>query len=91
MTTHSETETPSPGKDAGVDELEADIERTRENLGRTVEELSEKFDVKSRARHKMKDVKQRATNEQGKIKLAIPVAAATVVAGIAVVVWRKKR
>lgn len=61
MTTSSDT--PPPSKDAGAAEIEADIERTRADLGHTVEALTEKLDVKAQAQHKLDDVKQRATEQ----------------------------
>ena len=43
-----------------IDELQADIERTREELAETVDALTAKLDVKSRAKARMTDTKQRA-------------------------------
>jgi chromosome segregation ATPase len=45
---------------AKVDELQADIERTREDLAETVDALTAKLDLKSRAKQRMVDAKQRA-------------------------------
>ncbi len=63
MTTHTGPETPPPGKDASADELEADIERTREDLGNTVDELTAKLDVKAQAQHKVQDAKAQAQHK----------------------------
>ncbi|MGI9156184.1 MAG: DUF3618 domain-containing protein, partial [Marmoricola sp.] len=52
-----------PAKDATADEIEADIESTREQLGETVDALSRKLDVKSRAKDKVQDTKQRVTDQ----------------------------
>jgi hypothetical protein len=41
--------------------IQADIERTREELGHTVEALAAKADIKGRAKQKGEEVKQRAT------------------------------
>lgn len=60
MTTPNDPDLPPPGKDAGVEDIEADIARTRENLGNTVDELTQKFDVKAQAQHKVQDLKERA-------------------------------
>jgi len=54
--------TPPPGTDATADELVADIEATRAELGDTVDALSEKFDVKTQAQHALDDAKQRAVS-----------------------------
>lgn len=51
---------PEPGPDAGLDEIQADIEKTREQLGQTVEALSAKLDVKAQARHKVEETKAQA-------------------------------
>ena len=40
---------PESGPDAGIDDIQADIERTRKELGDTVGALSAKLDVKKRA------------------------------------------
>jgi len=63
VTTPTGPETPPPGKDASADELEADIERTREDLGNTVDELTAKLDVKAQAQHKVQDAKAQAQHK----------------------------
>ncbi|WP_020500218.1 DUF3618 domain-containing protein [Sciscionella marina] len=64
MVPESDTEkSAQPGKDASADELVSDIERTREELGNTVDALSEKFDVKAQAQHALHDVAGRATEQ----------------------------
>ena len=60
MTTPTDPDLPPPGKDASVEEIESDIAQTRENLGDTVDELTQKLDVKSQAQHKVHDIKERA-------------------------------
>lgn len=95
MTTPTEPE--GPAKGAGADEIEADIERTREQLGETVEALAAKFDVKAQAQHKVHDATQRAraaaTDEHGKLKPVIPagaaIAAITVTVAL-VLIWRRR-
>jgi ElaB/YqjD/DUF883 family membrane-anchored ribosome-binding protein len=49
---------PEPGPDAGIDEIQADINRTRDQLGETVGALSSKLDVKQRAKEKATDTKE---------------------------------
>lgn len=65
-----EQATPPPGSDAGADELAADIERTRRQLGDTVDSLSAKLDAKSQAQQAMQEVKQRAAAQvdAGKVR-----------------------
>ncbi|MFS0866747.1 DUF3618 domain-containing protein [Microbacterium sp. 179-B 1A2 NHS] len=48
---------PEPEKGASIQEIEADIERTRNELGATVENLAERLDVKARAKHQVDKVK----------------------------------
>lgn len=60
MATPTGPETPPPSKDAGADEVQSDIERTREDLGHTVEALAEKLDVKAQTQRAAQDGKQRA-------------------------------
>ncbi|MEO9221713.1 MAG: DUF3618 domain-containing protein [Mycobacteriaceae bacterium] len=115
MTTPNDPDLPPPGKDASVEEIEADIARTRENLGNTVDELTQKFDVKAQAQNKVQDIKERAeeqvhtaqvrggealshakataTDEQGKVKPAIPAVGAVVLVAtvLALVIWRRRQ
>lgn len=48
---------PEPGPEASPEEVEADIARTREELGHTVDELTQKLNVKAQAQHKADEVK----------------------------------
>ena len=50
---------PEPGKDATREELEADLERTRRELGETLEVLTERMDVKAQAREQLDVTKER--------------------------------
>ena len=54
---------PEPGPDAGIDDIQADIEHTRKELGETIEALSGKADVKSRAKKKTADTKDSITEK----------------------------
>jgi Protein of unknown function (DUF3618) len=58
-----ETVPPEPPAGAEVDEIQADIEDTREALGRTVASLAEKLDVKARAGQRIAHMKQAANDE----------------------------
>jgi hypothetical protein len=49
---------PEPGPDASVNDVEADIEATRNELGQTVEALSAKLDVKQQAKQKADETKE---------------------------------
>jgi hypothetical protein len=76
-----------------AEEIEADLARTREELGDTVEQLAAKVDVKTRSKQWFRDTKERTTararrtaDEHGR-ELALGGAA---IAGVVVVVvvWR---
>jgi len=58
MTTPAEPDASEPGRDLSADELQAEIERTREQLGDTVDALSQKLDVKAQSRHKLESLRQ---------------------------------
>ena len=73
------------------EQLEADIERQREELATTVNQLQAKLDVKARAQDKVIALKDRATTADGKPRpdLTIGVVAAVgLVVGL--VVWRRR-
>ncbi len=63
-----------------ADQLEADLARQREELASTVDALQAKLDVKSRARHKAEDLKERATDHRGRPRPEVIAAAVAVVA-----------
>lgn len=72
---------PEPGLDAGVEDIQADIERTRAELGQTVQALSAKADVAERA-------KEFARAAQPTLIVA---ASAAGVALVALLWWRRRR
>jgi hypothetical protein len=88
-----------PGPDAGVQDIQADIERTRKELGDTVGALSEKLDVKQRAKDKATETKERivdTTHNVGRMatqpKVGAPVIALVIGAAIVgLVLWRRRR
>ena len=87
---------PEPGPDASLEDLQADIEETREDLGETARALTHKLDVKARAGDAVAEAKEKvvetATTSDGSVKPALPV---TVIAVAALVVgvflWRRSR
>lgn len=75
-----------------AEQLEADIERQREELATTVDALQARLDVKARARHKVEEVRDRATDDQGRpTPQVVAVAAAVLVAAVGLVVLRRHR
>jgi Protein of unknown function (DUF3618) len=97
---------PEPGPEAGIEDIQADIEQTREELGQTVAALSAKLDVKTRTKQRAAETQERlvaksrqtkalllekATDEHGSIKPAVPVIALAAAITIGVVVWMRRR
>jgi MYXO-CTERM domain-containing protein len=74
------------------DSIEADIERQREELAETVSALQDRLDVKSRAKDKAAELKDRATTDTGKPRPELAaLAAAAVVGVVGLLVWRRRR
>ena len=63
------------------EELEADIERQRRDLARTVSSLQARLDVKARAREKAAELKERATTDTGRPRPAVVATATAAGAG----------
>ena len=75
-----------------ADAIKADIDATREQLGRTVDELAARLDVPSRAKERIlrgRDTAVETYRESPPTVLGAAAALVAVVVGI--VVWRKKR
>jgi MYXO-CTERM domain-containing protein len=73
------------------EQLEADIERQREELADTVNQLQAKLDVKARAQGKVAELKDRATTADGKPRPDLAIAALAAVAlVVGLVVWRRR-
>lgn len=88
---------PEPRPDAGIDELQADIEQTRAELGETVGALSDKLDVKGRAQHAVAEAKESVTQRghevahRAKSRPAVPVGVlVAVLACLGLVIWRRR-
>jgi Protein of unknown function (DUF3618) len=84
-------------------ELEQEIERTREHLGETIDELAGKADVTARARARAAEVKtraqQRAADVSGRVRQSqvlqrrwpVAVAAGVLIAGSLIIQRRRRR
>jgi hypothetical protein len=95
----------SAGDNPGIEEIEADIARTREELAATVDELTARLDVKTRMKesvqqtrdqavHRVRTVRDQATDEQGRptpttLGVGGGIAVAVVVV-IALTLWRRQ-
>ncbi|MDT5011986.1 MAG: hypothetical protein QOH57_3603 [Mycobacterium sp.] len=76
---------PEVGPDAGIDEIQADIEQTRQQLGETVDALSHKLNVKEQASNKVVEIRE-------KTPPAVPVGlAVAAVAVLGLIIWRRRR
>ena len=96
MTTPADSTEGGPPKGASTEEIEADIARTRERLGDTVDALSERLDVKAQAKKKAQQTKDRAKSKaqhiQDQAGPALPIGAAVaVVLVVALIIWRRQR
>ena len=90
--TPSDRSTGASVNGSSPDAIEADIERQREELAATVSALQDRLDVKSRAKEKAAELKDRATTDTGKPRPELAaLAAAAVVGVVGLVVWRRRR
>ena len=84
--------TPEADGPTDVDEIKAEIEVTREQLGRTLDELSSRLDVPARARESAARAKDTAVETYRESPpLVIGGAVALVGALVGLVIWRRKR
>ena len=65
------------------EEIRADIEETRRELGDTVEELAAKTDVKAKAQEKADEIKQSAADKR------VPIIAGVAIAILAIILIRR--
>lgn len=63
MTTPDDHQRPEPDTGASAAEVEADIARTREELGQTVDALTDKLNVKAQARNTTRQITDRARQQ----------------------------
>lgn len=82
----------SPLDPTDPDQIKADIEATREQLAATVDELSHRLDVPSRAKESAFQARDTAVETYRENPPAVlGVAAALVAAVVGIVVWRSRR
>jgi MYXO-CTERM domain-containing protein len=84
------------------EEIQEDIEQQREQLAQTVDQLGHKLDVKAQSKAKVEDVKAQtqaklaeakeiSTTDDGKPRPEVLGAAAAVLAGVAMIIWLRRR
>jgi hypothetical protein len=74
------------------DEIRAEIEATRDQLGRTVDELAARLDVPSRAKERLLRTRDTAVETYRESPPAVLGAAGVLLAVVVgIVVWRRKR
>jgi Protein of unknown function (DUF3618) len=91
---------PEPGPDAGIDDIQDDIEHTRKELGETVEALQAKLDLKERTKEKVAETKDRVVDKADALrhtamdnpKRTVPVVAIVLIGALTagVVIWRRR-
>lgn len=71
MTTSYRNQTPANGSnpEPDIDQIQADVERTREDLAETVDALSAKLDVKTRTKQRLVDIRSRAAGRLDAAKI----------------------
>jgi hypothetical protein len=72
-------------------EIEADIERQRDHLADTVDQLSHQLDVKAQAKARVSRLQRRATTASGKPRPEVIAGAVVLVAMVAGLVWWRRR
>lgn len=71
--------------------IERDIVRQREQLAGTVDALTERLDVKSRAQEKAAELKDTATTETGKPRPELIGGGLAALAAVAALLWLRSR
>jgi hypothetical protein len=80
-------------------DIQQEIERTRDHLGETVDELAAKADIKARARARAAEVRTKATEVSGRVRQSqvvqrrwpLAVATAAILVAGSAVIWRRRR
>jgi Protein of unknown function (DUF3618) len=85
-----------PAVPADVQRLRAEIERTREHLGATVDQLAARADVKGRARAKATGLARQARGRVAGVTRDHPVplaaaAAGVLAAAVSLAIWQRRR
>jgi hypothetical protein len=90
MTTSSHTASNGTHPSDDPEAIRADIERTRDDLAATVDALHAKLDVKSRAKARVADVRDRTTSAAGRPRPEVVTGAAGLLLVVAALVWWRR-
>ncbi|WP_029111734.1 DUF3618 domain-containing protein [Mycobacterium sp. URHB0044] len=82
---------PEPDPNAGVEDLQKDIEQTRAELGETISALSDKVDVKARAQQQVDHTKAAVVAQARSNRSALMAAAVAGVVVIGLLIRRRRR
>lgn len=89
---HAADGRPEPGPDAGVAEIQADIDRTRNELGDTAEALAAKLDIPAQTRAKVEETKQEVAAKVEPLRRnAVPIASGVGVVVVIMLLRRRRR
>jgi len=72
-------------------QLQADIEAQRDHLAETVDQLTHKLDVKTQAKERAADVKDRATTDSGKPRPELIATVGGMMVLVGLLVWWRRR
>ena len=81
----------SGSPDRGPVAIQAEIERTRDHLGRTIDEISYRFDVRAKAREALYRARDAAVETYRESPPLVLGAATLLSAAVGLVIWRRRR
>lgn len=77
--------------DPTVAAKEREVERNRDQLADTVDALHARLDVKARAQQRIRETRDRATDDNGRPRPVVIAGAAAALSGLVALAWWKTR